>query len=460
VVANPAAPPAFGYAAGEAARTLGRTALGPALQAVRRRTLQLSNAFEASLGPGLPVPCTDELNPPLWELGHIGWFADWWIARNPQRAWGLQADPLAQRQPARQAARGVDADALYNSSTVPHTSRWALDLPDAEHTRADLAASLADTLALLDTAADDDQGLYFFRLALFHEAMHAEAGVYMAQTLGLDPFAAGAEPLPAQDTQGHPPAILHGAGETVPHRIGGASDPARHTAGAVGGSVPAAPSRANGPPLRVPAQAWTLGWSGPGFAFDNELGPHTVALDAFEIDAQAVRWAQFLPFVTDGGYAQRSHWSAAGWAWRQQHSTGLPRYLRRGAHGWEQRRFGRWQPLNLDDVATHLSAFEAEAWCRWAGRRLPTEAEWEAAACSTPGFRWGEAWEWTASPFAPFPGFVPHPYRDYSAPWFDGRPVLKGASPATLPLMRHPRYRNYFPAGRNDIVAGFRSAAI
>mgnify|MGYP006188903463 FL=1 len=107
--------------------------------------------------------------------------------------------------------------------------------------------------------------------------------------------------------------------------------------------------------------------------------------------------------------------------------------------------------------ARHLSATEAQAWCRWAGRRLPTEAEWEVAAHTAPGFAWGAVWEWTASAFEPFPGFKPHPYLDYSQPWFDGRPVLKGASSATHPRMRHPTYRNYFPAARTDIFAGFRS---
>jgi EgtB-related family protein len=108
-------------------------------------------------------------------------------------------------------------------------------------------------------------------------------------------------------------------------------------------------------------------------------------------------------------------------------------------------------------VACHLTAFEAEAWCRWAGRRLPTEAEWELAAQRAKGFAWGEVWEWTSSPFAPYPGFVAHPYVDYSRPWFDGRPVLKGACPATVPRMRHPKYRNYFTHERNDIMSGFRS---
>ncbi|WP_332744725.1 selenoneine synthase SenA [Hydrogenophaga sp.] len=382
--------PAHGPSTADIARHADRAALAGALVDARERTLRQFTALEAALGPDLPVPCTPELNPPLWELGHVGWFADWWIARNPQLGSGVRADPLVARRAARQGMRGIEADALYDSSTVPHDRRWQLDLPDAHATRADLSANLEQTLALLRDAPDDDTGLYFFRLALFHEDMHAEAGVYMAQALGID--------------VGHRPM-----------------------------AVRAQPGEAS-----VSATAWRLGWAGPGFAFDNELGAHVVAVNAFEIDTCAVTWARYLPMV-DAGLAA------------------VPRYLRRTPGGWQVQRFGTWQALDLQAPACHLSAREAQAWCRWVGRRLPTEAEWEVAAHTVPGFAWGEVWEWTASTFAPFPGFKPHPYLDYSQPWFDGRPVLKGASTATHPRLRHPRYRNYFTAERNDIFAGFRS---
>ncbi|MDM7942275.1 MAG: selenoneine synthase SenA [Hydrogenophaga sp.] len=382
--------PAGRLAPADMARQAGRASLAAALVDARERSLRLFAAYEAALGPDLRVPCWPELNPPLWELGHVGWFADWWIARNPQLSRGVQADPLAPRRLARQARRGVDADALYDSSTVAHDHRWQLHLPGAQDTRADLSASLDDTLECLHTATEDDRGLYFFRLALFHEDMHAEAAVTMAQTLGID--------------VGHrPPVTFTAPAET-----------------------------------RVSATRWLQGWSGPGFAFDNERDAHEVAVEAFEIDTGAVTWARYLPMV-DAGLAA------------------VPRHLRRSDDGWQTRANGCWQALDSRAAACHLSATEAQAWCRWAGRRLPTEAEWEVAAHAVPGFVWGEVWEWTASAFAPFPGFVPHPYRDYSQPWFDGRPVLKGASSATHARLRHPRYRNYFSAERNDLFAGFRS---
>ena len=158
-------------------------------------------------------------------------------------------------------------------------------------------------------------------------------------------------------------------------------------------------------------------------------------------------------------FSQRSGDSTDG------EGPGLPRDLRRDAGDWLQRQFDRWISLDLMAPAVHLNAFEADAWCRWAGRRLPTEAEWECAAMVGPtsvrtAFEWGRVWEWTSSAFEPFPGFEPHPYRDYSAPWFGTRRALRGASTATSARMAHPKYRNFFTPERNDIFAGFRSCAV
>jgi ergothioneine biosynthesis protein EgtB len=392
-------------------RTGGAATLAAALQASRQDTLAHFDRLCAAL-PGLRVPQRPSLNPPLWELGHIGWFQEFWLARNPQRGAGAAADPLAPRA----APLRPGADALYDSSAVPHASRWTLPLPDADATLADLATQLQQTLGLLDGAGSDDAALYFFRLSLAHEDMHHEAGLYMAQALGI------------------------------------AVDDARWQAPRLAGP---------GAELAFDAGRWTQGSRGPGFAFDNELGALQVDLPATRIDAQAVRWAEFLPFAEAGGYADDRLWTDAGNAWRTATGASAPLHLRRAGGAWQQQRHGRWQALDAAEPACHLSAHEAAAWCRWAQRRLPTEAEWERAAVTAgPAFRWGDVWEWTASAFAPYPGFVPHPYRDYSQPWFDDRPVLRGGSFLTQPRMKHPRYRNFFPAHRNDVPAGFRSCAL
>jgi ergothioneine biosynthesis protein EgtB len=401
-------------------RVAGKQALGQALQDARLRTLRLLDRYEAALGSSLNVPLSPIINPPRWEFGHVGWFADWWLIRNPDLARGLHADPTARRLPARQACRGLDADALYDSSAIAHDRRWSLTLPSAAETRTDLIDSLADALSCLEAASDDDQGLYFFRLSLFHEDMHAEAAAYTAQTLGFDSgcdFADG------------PPLSMGAAELTI-----------------------------------APAEV-RLGYQGPGFCFDNELGLERIQTAQFQIDTRAVSWAQYVPFIDAGGYTNPRWWSEPGWNWRCSGNRSLPRYLRHGVgSAWERLQFGRWQPLNLATTVVHVSAFEAQAWCRWAQRRLPTEAEWVIAAQSTAQsaaeFEWGQVWEWTASAFQPFHGFVAHPYRDYSQPWFDGRPVLKGACAATRARMRNVQYRNFSPPERDDIFAGFRSVAL
>lgn len=398
-------------------RRAGPAELEAALTRGREQLLGLFEGFERALGPrGLHIALDPVVNLPLWEFGHIGWFEEFWIARNSDRARGPACDPLAGRA----ASLLPNADELYDSSNVPHDRRWHLALPDPDAVRAYLGAVRSATLELLRGGGAGDDDLYFFRLVLFHEDMHREAWHFMAQRLGID---------------------------LGPAMTGKSA----RAAGAVGA-------------WHVPGGSRRIGASGPGFAFDNELRAQDVELSAFTIDRTPVTWGQYIPFIEAGGYQTPSAWTPAGWAWRQRADARAPLYLRRAVDGWQQLRFGRWVAADLAAPVQQVTAHEAAAWCRWAGRRLPTEAEWECAAVLAQAhqgaFHWGEVWEWTASPFEPYPGFVAHPYRDYSQPWFDGRPVLRGGSFATTPHMKHPRYRNFFAADRNDVFAGFRSCAV
>ncbi len=379
----------------ECARTGSAADLTTRLRRTRARTLGLFSAWQTAL-PDLRVPMRPELNPPLWELGHVGWFQEWWLRRNPDRDLGLAGNPDAPRDPPLMPG----ADALFDSTHVPHDSRWTLPLPGTASLLDYLDAVLADTCERLARSEATHDALYFARLALFHEDMHNEAAVYMAQGLDI--------PIPAAlaDGSADRPTLATPRGEAV-----------------------------------VGACLWRTGTEAPGFRFDNELADHAVPLDAFRIDTIPVSWRAYLAFVTDTGMP-------------------LPPFVRAEDGAWQQRRFGLWGALDLDTPAVHVSWHDAQAFCAWAGRRLPTEFEWECAAHTVPGFAWGEVWEWTASPFEPYPGFTPHPYRDYSAPWFGTRRVLRGASRPTAAEMAHPRYRNFFTPDRRDIHAGFRTVAV
>jgi len=405
-----------------AMRSAGADLLSVALMDARNHTLYLAGQLAAALGEdGFRVAPLAELNPPLWELGHIGWFQERWIARNLQRLRGSACDPQASRLPSIESA----ADAFWDDAQVPRSDRWGLDLPELGHVKAYLLATLEATLELLEKAPDTDDALYFFRLALFHEDVRGEALVVMAQTLGV-------------------PVAL---------------------------AVPgAALARA---PLSVAAGRWQMGRLPGGFCFDNEMPAHAVQVPGFEIDAQPVSWAQYVEFVDDGGYDRAELWHPQGWQWLQGQAAGegaqrggrAPRYVEQigvASGAVMQTRFGTPRRMLGGQPVLHASWWEADAWCRWAGRRLPAEVEWEMAAhqAARSGFRWGEVWEWTASTALGYPGFVPHPWRAWSQDCFGSHKVLRGASFATRARMKDPKFRRFALPQSDHIFAGFRSCAM
>ncbi len=408
-------------------RSAGKDVLSLALMDARNHTLHLFAQYQQALeGVNFNVPLMPEINPPLWELGHVGWFQEWWIGRNIQRATGARL-PSPTSPHSRLASIEPHADAWWDSSHVPHDTRWALPLPGADSIRAYLLDTLETTLELLEKAGDDDDALYFYRLCLFHEDMHAEAFAYTAQTLGL------------------------------------ALDPALQ-------AVFTPPAMAGREPVLVPATVWQLGSAADnGFMFDNEKNQHPVQVPEFEIDAQPVTWAQFVEFVDDGGYDSPEWWHPGGWQWLQKLAEGEgrrgPRYVDQigvASGAVMQTRFGVPRRMSGNQSAMHMTWWEADAWCRWAGRRLPSEVEWEVAAhtAARRGFRWGDVWEWTGTTFRAYPGFTPDPYAEYSQPWFGTHKVLRGASFATRARMRNPKYRNFYLPGRDDMFCGFRSCSL
>jgi iron(II)-dependent oxidoreductase len=253
------------------------------------------------------------------------------------------------------------------------------------------------------------------------------------------------------------------------------------------------------------------GTPGEGFVFDNEKWAHPMEMRPFAIARAPVTQAEFAAFVEDDGYERAALWSAAGWRWREQAGARHPVYWRRdGGGGWQRRDFDRWVPMEAHRPIIHCNWYEADAYCRWAGRRLPTEAEWEMAAAAEPTangrgitgrkrrFPWGDApptperanldwramgcldvgalpagesafgcrqmignvWEWTSDDFQPYPGFVVDPYKEYSEPWFGDHKVLRGGCWTTRARLLRSTWRNFYKPDRRDVWVGFRTAAL
>jgi ergothioneine biosynthesis protein EgtB len=403
-------------------RAAGRELLSVALMDARNHSLHLAHQIGTHLqSAGLPVPGGGDCDPLDWQLGHIGWFQERWIARNLQRGRGRACDPRATRLPSLEP----DADAWWDDALCAPAERRTLALPDLDALKGYLLATLECTLELLEKAAQTEAGLYFYRLALAHEDMHGEELIVLAQALGVPLHVELPGPLAARA------------------------------------------------PLLLPATTWPMGSADDGcFAFDNERPVHRVPVPEFEIDAQVVTWSQYVEFVDDGGYDRQELWHPAGWQWLQQHAGTegadaggrAPRYVQQigvASGAVMQTRFGSPRRMLGTQPAMHVSWWEADAWCRWAGRRLPAEVEWELAACtaSQRGFRWGEVWEWTGSTARPYPGFAADPWRAWSESCFGSHKVLRGASFATRERMKHPRFRNFQLPQADRLFAGFRSCA-
>jgi iron(II)-dependent oxidoreductase len=451
-----------------------------AMRTFRARTLTLVADLDDQqiIGPRLSI-----VNPPLWELGHVAWFQEFWVLRH-----------LQSRKP-----RRANSDNLYNSTDIAHDARWEILLPTRAETLRYMESVLDDCLELVDRPGDlSSEERYFLLLALFHEGMHAEALATTRQTLG---YAA--------------PTIVNGTTE----REG--------AAGTCAGDV------------EVPGGTYLVGAlpSFP-FVFDNEKWAHEVTVEPFRIARAPVTNREYLDFVEAGGYRNAKLWSAEGWNWLETGGTPLleqslmnffrrdatgaagyakskarlehPRYWQQADNGsWQQRLFDRMAPLKPDLPVMHVSWYEAEAYCKWAGRRLPSESEWEIAASAEHSlaqsprdrrhyFPWGDAtpssgranldwhnggpvpvsekesgdsafgcrqmvgnvWEWTADNFMPYPGFTVDPYKEYSKPWFGTHKTLRGGCWATSSLLIRNTWRNFYTPDRADIWAGFRTCAL
>ena len=412
----------------------------------RKRTLSLVGDLSDDQ---LNVPILDIVNPFRWELGHIAFFYDAFLCQLLDGA-----PPLING--------GND---LFNSFEVDHKDRWTLELPNREGMLEYMSKVLYRTIERLDSHPPSAEETYLYLLAIYHEDMHGEAFTYMRQTLGY-------------------PKPKHGDVNTL-------------VAGALPGDV------------KIPGGCLMFGAKPDDFfVYDNEKWAHPVEVAPFEIARAPVTNSQFKEFVEDKGYLRKEFWSTQGWIWRTKQGVNSPIYWSKVQHNWLRQCFDTYVDLEPNHPVSHVTWYEAEAYCNWAHRRLPTEVEWELAASGVPAedgkglsgqkrkYPWGDqvnngsfanldstfmgctdvaefpegdsafgcrqmlgnVWEWTADPFYPLPGFViDSPYQEYSAPWFGYNKVLKGGAWATRSRLAMNKYRNFFLPYRNDVISGFRT---
>lgn len=346
------------------------------------------------------------MSPLVWDYAHIGHFEELWLLRN-----------LAGRAPLREGH-----DEVYDAFAHERSERGRLPFMPPPAARAFLAAirdAVLGVVGELDWSTRDPLLAHGFVVGMVsqHELQHQET---MTQTLQL-----GAMPGP---TPGRPPEVtLEGE-------------------------------------VRVEAGPFTLGaGEAEPWGYDNERPAHELSLAAYWIDRAPVTNREYMTFIAEGGYADRELWSAEGWAWREGDGADAPLYWQRDGERWLRQRFDEREPVPASEPVQHVSWWEADAYTRWAGKRLPTEPEWEKAARTKPSeleHLQGAIWQWTSSPFTAYPGFRAFPYPEYSEVFFgdDSYRVLRGGAWITDPVVARPTFRNWDYPQRRQIFAGIRCA--
>jgi iron(II)-dependent oxidoreductase len=424
-------------------------AIADRLGSVRERTLQLIAGVSEEALNRVHDPL---MSPIAWDLGHIATFEDLWLVQN---AFG---------RPALRA----DLGAVYDPFTAPRNVRGTLPYLRIEDALHYMETVRARTLDLLQSADRSDAASplladgFVYEMVLRHEQQHTETILQTLQIMTMERYA---------------PSAARGLPD---------------------------PDPIDGEMALIAAGPFEMGARARGFAYDNERPRHACELPAFLIDRLPITNGDMLRFVEDNGYARPELWDPEGWAWREREQVDLPRYWARSGADHTVRSFGDWQPVDLSLPVCHVSWYEADAYARWAGKRLPTEAEWEKAAAWDPatgdgsaspwgaqpwtermanldqlafacapaaayaggespcGMRHalGSVWEWTASRFEPYSGFRAFPYSEYSEEFFGGPyRVLRGGSWATQPDAVSTTFRNWDHPDRRQIFAGFRCAA-